>query len=109
MTKLALAAGVMTLALTAAGCAQLSAARDFINQPATQEAFATIGRVSTAIVCDIRAGSELAKSVEGQVGAHQGITGQVDVVSSAVCKALQGRVVTGATDQNAAAVVAVTP
>ena len=107
--KTLLAAAVLSLALS--GCSTLESGitslSNTINQPGVQQAVATIKTVSSALVCDVSAGSALAKSIEAKVGAHQGVTSLIDVGSTAICTALQGRVVSGMTEANVTAVTAV--
>jgi hypothetical protein len=92
MKRIALAAAA---ALSLAGCAQLDAAVDWINQPKVQTAVATIKTVATALVCDVSSASQLALQVE-QAAAQKGampITNQVYVASNLVCQRLSGAVV----------------
>jgi predicted nicotinamide N-methyase len=111
MTKLVILGAACLAASVLSGCAQIesgfNSAANFIDQPNVQQAVATIKTVSTALVCDVAAGSSLAKSIEAQAGAHQGVTNLIDVSSTAVCAALQGKVVAGVTEANVPAVTAV--
>ena len=111
MTKLALLGAMCLVASALSGCSSIESgfnrAADFIDQPNVQQAVATIRTVSTALVCDVSAGSALAKRIEAQVGAHQGVTNLIDVSSTAVCVALQGSVVRGLTEANVPAVTAI--
>lgn len=100
-------ASLCALALGLSGCALFNDAANFIDQPNVQEAVATIKTVSTALVCDVSVGSSLAKSIEVQAGAHQGVTNLIDVSSTAVCGALKGSIVPGLKEANVQAVTAV--
>lgn len=106
--KLAFIGAACLTASALSGCATLNSAADFIDQPNVQNAAGTIKTISTALVCDVSAGSQLALAVEAQAKAHQGITHTVDVASTAICAALQGNVVKGKTEKNVPAVTAVT-
>lgn len=107
MIKLAFIGAACLAASTLSGCASLQSAVNFIDQPSTQQALATVKTVSTALVCDVAAGSTLAKSIETQAGAHTGTASEIAVASTTVCAALQGSVVSGVTVKNVPAVTAV--
>lgn len=88
--------------------------RDWFASPATTQAVknieATVETVSEAIVCDIAAGAALAASIMDQVSvgnSTKGTTQEIYVISSSVCKALEGVVVPNVTAQNVPAVTAV--
>ncbi len=94
-----------------AGCASLESGitslSNTIEQPNVQAALATVKTVGTALVCDVAAGSTLAKSIETAAGAHTGPASQIAVASTTVCAALQGAIVSGVTVTNVPAVTAV--
>ena len=106
MTKPATIGAACIAALALSGCSSLQSAVNFIDQPSTQQALATVKTVSSALVCDVAAGSTLAKSVETAAGAHTGTASEIAVASTTVCAALNGTV-TGATVKNVPAVTAV--
>ena len=110
--KLALIGAACLAASVLSGCSSIeggiTSLANTIDQPAVQQAAGTVKTISTALVCDVSEGSQLALAVETQAKAHTGVTNTVDVASTAVCSALQGKVVAGVTEKNVAAVTAVT-
>ena len=104
-------ASASTLGLALSGCAAfesgITSLSNTINQPNVQQALATVKIVSTALVCDVSTGSALAKSIATAAGSHTGVVNEVDVVSTSVCKALQGSLVPNMTEANVPAVSAV--
>ena len=104
-------ASLCVIGLSFAGCStiesDITSAANTIEQPQVQAALATVKTVSTALVCDVASGSALAKSVATAAGAHTGTVNEVDVISTAVCTALDGAVVAGVTEKNVPAVAVV--
>lgn len=98
---------ILSYAIALSGCAQLNSAVDWLDQPKVQTAVATIRTVSTAIVCDISSGSQLALAIEQQAAAKKAIatTSLVYTASTLVCQKLSGAAV--GTANNVPAVTAV--
>lgn len=89
-------AAVLAATTLLGGCAQLQGAVDFVNQPSTQRALATVRTVATAFACDVSSGSQLALAVESQLSGTSGAqatTGVVYTASAALCSRLSGVVV----------------
>lgn len=95
MTKL-LTAATLSAALMASGCAQIDQARDWLAQPQTVAAVATLKDATTALVCDVSSGSALALAVEKQIADTTGAQATTSIVyttSSLVCARLSGQVI----------------
>lgn len=94
MKKLAILT-VATAAPLLAGCAQMTAARDWLADPKTAAAanilIAQAKAGATLVSCFVGAGSSIALAVEQEANAKgQYATGIVYSASSKVCAALQG-------------------
>jgi hypothetical protein len=91
---------ILVAGLTLTGCAQLNAARDWIDAPATQQAFNTLEVGSTAFVCKMSGVITAAAAIEnalaaGGVKLNQAIPADTQTavtVSAAVCNLLNGTV-----------------
>ena len=108
MTKL-LPAVALSAALMSSGCSTLQKGVDFLNQPDTRQAVATLKTVATALVCNVSSGSALALAVEKQIAntaGAQATTGIVYTTSSLVCGKLSGQVVGSAANVVAVSAVA---
>lgn len=86
---------ILLLALALGGCntTAITSARDFLNDPKTAQAAATIRSWRTAFVCDLSNAAILAGKIEAAVNASQAVqttTGTVYTVSAVVCQSLGG-------------------
>ena len=90
------------LALALSGCAatirNLTAARTFINDPATQQALASVRSGVTVLLCDVQAGSQLVGALQSATRKSQAIpagTNKWIVASTILCNFAQGGTIEG--------------
>ena len=90
------------LALALSGCAatikDLTAARTFINDPATQQALASVRAGVTVLLCDVQAGSQLVGALQAATRKSQAIpagTNKWIVSSTILCNFAQGGTIAG--------------
>lgn len=112
--RIALITGALALvSLSVAGCSAFNSAVNAIDAPNTQLAVATLGKVATALICDLSSASATAQQVESGIDASakvQGVTNEIFVASSLVCTKMTGTVVPGSgTNVNAVTAVNTTP
>ena len=93
---------ILTLAIGLSGCAatikNLTAARNFINDPATIQALASVKAGVTVLLCEVQAGSQLVGALQAATSKSQAIPAGTDkwIVSSTIlCNFAQGGTITG--------------
>ncbi len=93
---------ITALAIGLSGCATtikyLTAARTFINDPATQQALASVKAGVTVLICDVQAGSQLVGALQAATSKSQAIPAGTDrwIISSTIlCNRAQGGTIAG--------------
>lgn len=87
-------AAPLAVAASLGACAQINSARDWVADPKTQQAAATVAAWGRAFTCKVSAAAALAGKIESAVnagGAVQTTTGDIYTVSREVCVAIGGR------------------
>jgi predicted nicotinamide N-methyase len=82
-------------ALGLAGCAEVEKAEDFLTNPKTVQAVATLKAGASAFVCSVADAAAVAQQVEAAIQAGQsvqGTDGKLYVSSAIVCSSLGGTV-----------------
>ena len=97
-----IAPAILALALSLGGCTatirQLTLARNFINDPATQQALTSVKAGVTVLLCDVRAGSQLTGELQAATRRLQAIpagTHKWIVASTILCDFAQGGTIAG--------------
>jgi hypothetical protein len=83
------------VALGLAGCAEVEKVEDFLTNPQTVQAVATLKAGASAFVCSVADAALVAQQVEAAVAAGQsvqGTDGKLYVSSAIVCSSLGGTV-----------------
>jgi hypothetical protein len=82
-------------ALGLAGCAEIEKAEDFLTNPKTVQAVATLKAGASAFICSVADAALVAQQVEAAIQAGQsvqGTDGKLYVSSAIVCASLGGTV-----------------
>ena len=93
---------IIAFAIGLSGCAatvkNLTAARNFINDPATIQALASVKAGVTVLLCEVQAGSQLVAALQQATSKKQAIpagTNKWVVSSTILCNFAQGGTITG--------------